>query len=250
MSAVSYELRDDRIAVLTMAVSERRNALSRPLLGELGEGLERAIAEDATAAVLTGAGPTFSAGADLDELSGTEADVAVDDAIAAVTGAIRSCPIPVVAAVEGACVGAAVDLALACDVRVLGEGGYFAVPAVALGILYSPAALERMAARVPQQTLARLLLLGELIGGEEAVRAGLAARVVATGAALEESLVLASGASGGASEAGAATKAALAELAAGSFDAADWERTRRELLSSPARAERVAAAQAGRRVRA
>lgn len=242
MSAVAIAL-EDEVAVLTMSAPEKRNALSRRLLGDLRDALLEAVARDARAVVLTGTDASFSAGADLDELTGTGADVAIDVATGEATRALQSCPLPVVAAIEGACVGAAVDLALSCDVRVVAADGYFAVPAVALGILYNPAALERMAGRVRYETLARLLLLGERIGGEEAVVAGLACRAVPSGAALTESLALARRAARGVSEAGAATKAVLTALAAGRFDPADWEEARHALLDSDARAERVRAAQ-------
>lgn len=241
MTAATIELRD-QVAVLTMSSPAKRNALSRPLLGDLRDALVEAVDADARVAVLTGAGAVFSAGADLDELSGTGDDVAIDEATGEVTEALQSCPFPVVAAIEGACVGAAVDLALACDVRVVASDGFFAVPAVALGILYNPAALERMAGRVPHETLARLLLLGERIGGEEAVRVGLAARAVPSGAALDESLALARRVGGGAREAAKATKAVLAALAGNRFDPADWEGVRRGLLDSAARANLVRAA--------
>lgn len=247
MSAIAIELQDE-VAALTMSVPEKRNALSRRLLADLQTALLEVVDRGARAIVLGGAGAMFSAGADLDELSGTGDDVAIDAATGEATQALRSCPLPVVAAIEGACVGAAVELALACDVRIVAADGYFAVPAVALGILYNPEALERMAGRVTHETLARLLLLGERIGGEEAVHAGLAARVVPSGTAGEESLALARRAGGGDPEAGAATKAVLAALATDRFDPAGWEAVRQALLSSTARAERVRAAQ-GRRQR-
>lgn len=249
MSAVAIELRDE-VAALTLSVPERRNALSRRLLDDLGKRLAEAVDGGARAVVLSGAGSTFSAGADLDELTGTVADLAIDDAVTAATEALRACPLPVIAAIEGACVGAAVDLALACDARIIATDGYLAVPAVALGILYNPAALERIAARAGGQTLARLLLLGERIGGADAVAAGLAARAVEPGAALEQAVELARGAAANAPEAAATTKAVLVALAdEPGFDPADWEQARRELLGSNARAERVRAAQ-DRRVRA
>lgn len=246
MSTIAIELRDE-VAALTMAVPEKRNALSRRLLADLQTALAEAVDRGARAVVLSGAGATFSAGADLDELSGTGDDVAIDAASGAATQALRSCPLPVVAAIEGACVGAAVDLALACDVRIVAADGFFAVPAVALGILYNPEALERMAGRVRHETLARLLLLGERIGGDQAVHAGLAARVVPSGTAREQSLELARAAGRGDPEAGAATKAVLAALVTDRFDPADWEGARQALLGSTARAERVRIAQERRR---
>lgn len=241
MSVIGLEL-DDRVAVITLAVPERRNALSRRLLEELGQALREAVDRDASAVVLTGAGPVFSAGADLAELTGTVEDVGVDDAVAGAVGSIRACPLAVVAAIEGACVGAAVDLALACDVRILAEDAYLAVPAVRLGILYNPEALARMSGRLGHETVSRLFLLGERILGEDAVTAGLASRAVPSGTALEAALALARPASGDDAEARAATKAVLGALAEGKFDAADWEETRRGMLDSGSRRERVRAA--------
>ena len=232
------------VAIVTLADAPRRNALSTALLQELAARLGDVAASDAGAVVLTGAGGTFSAGADLRELTGTAADVRIDDAVSAVSAAIAACPLPVVAAVEGPCVGAAVDLALACDVRIVARDGFFAVPAVALGILYNPAALERMARTVPTQTLARLLLFGERIGGQDAVTAGLAAQAVEAGAALEAAVALAGGAVRGVPDARAATKRALCALAAEGLAADHWSTVRRALLDGP---ERTVAVQAARR---
>ncbi|MCD6726530.1 MAG: enoyl-CoA hydratase/isomerase family protein, partial [Solirubrobacteraceae bacterium] len=193
MSLVELEL-GDGVATVALAVPERRNALSRELLVELRRALDEAERLGAAAIVLTGRGPVFSAGADLGELTGTVDDVAVDDAVQGACRALGECPLPVLAAIEGGCVGAAVDLALACDVRIVARDAFFAVPAVALGILYSPEALARMAGRAGHQTLVRLLLLGERIAGEQAVVTGLAARVAPSGGALEAALDAARGA--------------------------------------------------------
>lgn len=231
----------DDVATITLSVPERRNALSSPLLAEL-RGALAGVTAQARAVVLTGAGGCFSAGADIAELTGTVEDLAVDDAVEAAVEAVRSCPLPVVAAIEGPCMGAAVDLALSCDIRVAAEDAVFAVPAAALGILYSPAAMARMAGRIGHQTLARLLLAGERITGEGAVAAGLTARAVPAGEALEVAFGLARHAAGNSPEAGAATKAVLNALGTSGFDPVEWQETRRVLLASEARAERINAA--------
>ncbi|MCO5316762.1 MAG: enoyl-CoA hydratase/isomerase family protein [Solirubrobacterales bacterium] len=241
MSLVSIEYRGE-IAVVTLEAPQSRNALSRRLLSELRGALAVIAGREVGAIVLSGSGPAFSAGADIGELTGTVDDVAMDDAVAATVNALRSCPLPVVAAIEGPCMGAAVDLVLACDVRIVSEDGFFAVPAVALGILYSPEALERMAGRVGHQTLARLLLLGERIGGEEAVRAGLAARAVPAGETLAAALALSERAAGRVPEAGAATKAVLDALATDHFYPHEWQELRLQLLASEVRAKRISAA--------
>ncbi len=241
MTVVTIEYRD-RVALLTLASPENRNALSRRLLSELRGALAEVAGRDVGAVILSGSGPAFSAGADIGELSGTIEDLAMDEAVAAATNAVRACPLPVIAAIEGPCMGAAVDLALACDVRIVSEDGFFAVPAVALGILYSPESLKRMAGRVNHQTLARLLLLGERIGGRDAVDAGLAARSVAAGETVAEALALCERVTGREPEAGAATEAILDALSDDRFFPHEWQDLRMRLLASDVRAERIRAA--------
>jgi enoyl-CoA hydratase/carnithine racemase len=230
--------RSGHVLVVTLAAPERRNALSKALLG----ALRAALCDDAGdlgAVVLTGGPDVFSAGADLRELTGTRADVAMDDELGRTVAALRDLPVPVIAAIDGPCVGAAVELALACDVRIAGAGAFFEVPAVRLGLLYSPAALVRMRRAAPAQTLARLLLLGERLAAADALAAGLVARCVPARTATEAAAALAERVPTGGADAMRATKALLG---AADPDPAAWERVRLELLESPARGRAVAAA--------
>jgi enoyl-CoA hydratase len=88
----------------------------------------------APAIVIRGAGTrAFSAGFDLSRLDGTAADVRADDSIGAAVTAIRSCPAPVIACIRGHCHGAAVEIALSCDLRVAGDDLQMSVKAVGLG---------------------------------------------------------------------------------------------------------------------
>jgi enoyl-CoA hydratase/carnithine racemase len=136
-------------------------------------------------------------------------------------------------------VGAAVELALACDVRIAGASAFFEVPAVRLGLLYSPAATLRMRRAVPGQTLSRLLLLGERLSASDALTAGLVARCVAAGTATEVASALAARVPTGAADAMRATKALLT---AAEPDPVEWEPVRMDLLESPARGRAIAAA--------
>jgi enoyl-CoA hydratase/carnithine racemase len=170
--------------------------------------------------------------------------VEVDQLIARTSGTIRRLPIPVIAAIEGPCFGAAVELALACDVRVVGEGVRVGVPAVKLGILYRPDAIAEMLASVGRQTVARLLLLGERLDAEQALAAGFAARVVPAGHALDEALTLAEGAVGVSPEALAATKGVIAEIVSQHPDLRVWEERRLALLGSDVRHDSLDAARA------
>lgn len=223
---------------LAFDIPERRNALSRSMLHGLVESLA-GIDETVTAVVISGSGAAFSAGADFHELTGTGEDIAYDDDVAAATTAIMDAPRVVAAALEGPCIGAAADLALACDVRIAGQGSYLQVPATRLSLLYNPEAVERLTRRLAQDTTRRLLLLGERFPDEEALRAGLVSLVVPRGEAVTRVVDLLASISVAELDAIAATKGLLNALEQRAYDPAYWAVRRRELLDSPARAAAI-----------
>jgi len=220
----------------------RKNALSYALLDDLSKELTSARDNNARAVIITGADGSFSAGADFADLTGTIDDIAIDDAIERVVVQIREMPAPVFAAVEGPCMGGAVDIALACDFLVASEESFFEVPAARLGLLYNPDAVRRWHARLSGLTLRRMLLLGERFTAAEAAQAGVVSHLVARGEALNESRELANRAIGGSRDAVAATKSLLVALEDGAADLAHWEKVRREILESKQRRESVARA--------
>jgi enoyl-CoA hydratase/carnithine racemase len=224
---------------LVLSRPERRNALSREMLAGLAAAV-RGAGPGTRAIVLSGAGGTFSAGADFAELTGTEADVAFDDAVGNAVAAIADADCPVVAAIDGPCMGAALDLALACDVRIAAVGASFEIPAVRLGLLYNPAAVARMHAVLPRQSLVRLLVMGERLGARQALEAGLVAEVVQDGSAREAIAARAAAVTAG--PALHATKQLLRDLDHGPCDLEAWEAPRRRLLSSPERRSAIEAA--------
>ncbi|WP_347350171.1 enoyl-CoA hydratase/isomerase family protein [Intrasporangium sp.] len=226
---------------LVLDAPRRRNALTRDMLRGLADALAD-IPDDVTGLVLRGAGTTFSAGADFAELTGTRADLAYDDDVTRVRAAILQCPRVVVAAVEGPCLGAAADLALACDLRVIAEDGYVQVPAIRLGLLYSPDALDRHARTYPIDAVRRLFLLGERFGGPAAVAAGLASAVVPGGATAGHATELLARIAATELAAVAATKGFLDAVVSDDIDAAHWQQRRIELLDSPARHRAIQAA--------
>lgn len=146
------------------------NAWDRETLAGLGAALAEAAAGDARAIVLHGEGGAFSSGDDLRET----ATLTPEEWAAALTGFNRltrevvAAPQPVVAAVDGACVGGACELVAACDVRVASPRSRFGCPEVAIGLSISNgfSVLAPRAAR-------RLVLTGELVDADEAVRLGL-----------------------------------------------------------------------------
>jgi enoyl-CoA hydratase/carnithine racemase len=243
MNPVDFALTDG-VLHITLQVPARRNALSLELLERLREVIERHRDQGVHAATLTGSGGTFSAGADLADLSGTPADVRVDEAITRATGAITDAPFPVIAAVEGACIGAAVDLALACEVRVASTTAFFEVPATRLGILYNPTAIARMRRAVPRQTLTRLLVFGQRLDAGVALTAGVVAMLTPAGQAEAAATELASSLAKTDPAAVAATKALLGALDRDEFDPESWQQRRLALLGSRHRANAITAAQA------
>jgi enoyl-CoA hydratase len=228
------------VATLTLDRPSRRNALSRELLNDLRSALPRAVA-GAGALILTGAGHCFSAGADISELQGTAEDIAFDDALAEIAEFIRESPLLAIAAIEGPCIGAALDLACACDARVVSATAFFELPSVRLGLLYNPAAIARLRRMLPATTVRRLLLLGDRIEGTQALGAGIATYVVAAG----RTIVMANEIARrivASPRALVESKRLLNALEQGAIDLAAWNVIRDELLASPERRAALAAA--------
>ena len=229
----------DGVLEVTFENAGRRNALSRSLLSALSRAIDDARAGEFRAVVLAGAGDAFSAGADLADLKGTIDDHAVDDAIGGAAVSIRDCTVPVIAAVEGPCIGGALELALSCDAIVAAEGAYFALPATHLGLLYDPRAVSRLRLRLNPAALRWLLLLGEPIDANTGAVMGLVARVVREGTSRAEALALAERVSARSPQAVAATRKLLNELERGCARLDEWERVRLDILDSAERRERV-----------
>lgn len=123
------------VLTLTLNRPERRNAVDPELLAELAEAL-RTDGERAGAIVLRGAGSeAFSAGYDLSRLTGSIEDLDADRHIGEAATALRTCPAPVIARLQGHCYGAGVELALNCDLRIAADLR-LSVPAVGLGVVY------------------------------------------------------------------------------------------------------------------
>ncbi len=232
----------DGICELVLDNPGRKNALSYSLLDDLNQKLTAARDDAVRAVILSGAGNVFSAGADFNDLTGTIDDLAIDDAIEQVVIQIRELPAPVIAAIEGPCMGGAVDIALACDFLVASEEAIFEVPAARLGLLYNPEAVKRWHARISGQTLRRILLLGERFTSAEAQQAGVVSHLVDTGSALKKSHELAARITQSSPKVVAATKVMLVALETGETDLARWEKVRKEILASPERRDLVSRA--------
>ncbi|WP_420614323.1 enoyl-CoA hydratase/isomerase family protein [Candidatus Spongiisocius sp.] len=241
---------DGSIRQIEINRPQRANALRRRTLRQIEGVLDAAEAQGsgaarATGVVLTGGLERFSAGADLFELDGTIDDLGFDDDLEALCRRLALSPLPVVAAVEGACYGAAVGLAWSCDAVVVSDEARLAVPSAGLGILYNPSSLARLHARLGSQTVRRLIVLQQELSSRQLPPG--AAMIVRAGTTLETAKgLLAAHADSAATAATAATKALLAALDSGEgFDAAGWQSEREALLASPARGAALEARRAG-----
>ena len=189
------------------------------------------VESGAGAIVLSGAGGHFCAGADLREIN--EGDgYQLEAGLADTALAIRNCPVPVVAAIEGACMGAGFELAVSCDVRIGSDTAMFEVPAGRLGILYRPTGLEFLLRELGHQTVARLFLFNERIAGIDARDAGILAMVVDEGTALEHATALATRSAQLVTEAVVATKHVIRDLAAGVDRSDEWDELRQNLWAT------------------
>ena len=232
----------DDVCELVLDSPGRRNALSFSMLADLDRQLSNAHQKDARVVIITGAGNTFSAGADLNDLTGTIDDLALDDAIEKVVDVILALPAPVIGAIEGPCMGGAVDIALACDLLVASEDAFFQVPATSMGLLYNPRAIMRWRKRLSGLALRTMLLAGERLTADVAFQTGVVSHVVPTGSALDKSHDLASRILQGSPEAVAATKGLLVALESGDMKLRRWEKLRRKILASSERETSVARA--------
>jgi enoyl-CoA hydratase/carnithine racemase len=161
----------------------RRNAVTRAMW--LGLPAALAALADARVVVLRGAGGHFAAGADIGEFDVVYASrAAAADYAAAMAGAmdaLLACGRPVIAAVEGNCIGGAVAMTLCCDVCFADETANFAITPAKLGIAYSFADTRRLVARVGAAAARDLLFSARRIGVAEALGMGLVDRVCEVG---------------------------------------------------------------------
>jgi enoyl-CoA hydratase len=174
-TAVHTEI-TDRVAVLTLSHPERRNAMNIELSGKLVDAVRAAVADDGVGAVvITGEDPAFCAGGDLAELA--RADPATLHTVYAGFLAIAQCPLPTIAAVNGAAVGAGLNLALACDLRMAGPRAKFDARFLSLGLHPGGGYTWMLQRLLGPQAAAALTLFGDVLDAAEAARIGLVHKV-------------------------------------------------------------------------
>ncbi len=187
---VLLERRPDGVALLTLN-RPKMNALSAALLDWLGDRI-RELTEDPPGALVLWGGPRiFAAGADVAEFNDEGGPERAAAQFHLVTGALAGLPRATVAAVNGYALGGGLELALACDLRVVAEDARLGQPEILLGIIPGGGATQRLPRLVGPSRAKDLMLTGRQVGAEEALRMGLADRVVPPDQVLASALELA-----------------------------------------------------------
>lgn len=188
---VLVERRDGGVAVVTLDAPDRRNALTLSMSAEVAAAVDALVADPAVRSlVVTGTPPAFCAGADLSALRRADEDGLHRIYAAFLT--VLDCPLPTIAAVNGPAVGAGLNLALACDLRLVTYAARLETRFLRLGIHPGGGNSWLLRQLGGPQTAAAMTLFGEVLSGEECVRAGLAWRNVSADRLVEESVELAS----------------------------------------------------------
>ena len=193
MSFVKYEQKD-QVAVLTIDRPEALNALNTQVLCDLDEAIAKVEqADDVRVVILTGAGRSFVAGADIGEMKGFSA---IDGKKFGVHGGsiflrLENLSKPVIAAVNGFALGGGCELAMACDIRLASEKAKFGQPETGLGITPGFGGTQRLPRIVCVSKAMELILTAKTIGAEEAKAIGLVSEVYPAEELMDKAMELA-----------------------------------------------------------
>ena len=171
------------------------NALNRPTLHDMRDTLTKALADpDVRVIVFTGAGRAFIAGADISEFNDFEtAQEGADFLILGqdMTHLLQNADKPIIAAINGFCLGGGTEMALACHIQIADEAATFGYPEIKLGIIPGYGGTQRTTRRIGLGRTLELILSGNFLNGRQAEQYGLVNRTVAKGTVVEEAMKLA-----------------------------------------------------------
>lgn len=181
---VSLELRNPKV-----------NALGANLVSELEEAVSEVSNDTTVRAVVVSSGVSgvFCAGADLKERAGMsqgEAELCVNR-LRMLMNAVAAIPAPTIAAVEGAAYGGGLELMLACDLRVVGEDATMGLTETSLGIIPGAGGTQRLPRLIGTEAAKELIFTARRVSAQQALELGMVGKVVATGRAESEALLLA-----------------------------------------------------------
>ena len=179
---------DDAIASVVINRQHRRNAMDEPTIRQFQDVLAGLRGEEVSALIIAGAGTkAFSAGDDLRAMAETHPSTEPSNTTywLEFTDQVEELPFPVIAAIEGYCVGGGLELALACDLRIAGSGAILALPEVTLNGLPSGGATFRLPRVIGLGRAREMIQFGRRLGATEAMQWGLISEVVPEGQAAE-----------------------------------------------------------------
>ncbi|MFS8586140.1 MAG: enoyl-CoA hydratase/isomerase family protein [Acidimicrobiia bacterium] len=180
------------VRLLTLHRPAARNAFDSALYRATAAALDEARADDAVkVAVLTGAGPAFSAGQDLDEMTRIAAGEPIESGFPVLLEALQAFDKPLVAAVNGPAVGIGFTMLPHCDLVLAAESARFRTPFAEMGVPPEAASSYLFPATMGWQRAAEVLFTSPWLSAEEAVACGVARRVVPDGELVAEALALA-----------------------------------------------------------
>lgn len=192
MALVVVETPQDGVALVRLNRPEARNALSVPLRRELAEAFMALAGDDSVrVAILTGDARAFAAGADLAEMAEMDVLGAMARPVASLSAPIEKFPKPLIAAIEGFCLGGGLEIALMADILVAAEGAKLGLPEIRVGVLPGNGGTQRLPRLVGRPAAMLMLLTGEPVDATRALAMGLLSEVVPTGEAVARALAIA-----------------------------------------------------------
>ena len=193
-NTVLYD-KNQNVAIITLNRPERLNAINKDLLQDLMEGIATARQDrDVVAVILTGSGRAFCAGEDLKD---TSVGKSFDDWIAETEGlqdvqrVILTLGKPLIAAVRGYALGGGCEFAMSCDIRIIAESAQFGFPETEVGLTVTTAGTKLLTQIVGLGKAKEMVFTGDMVDAREALRIGLANKVVADENLLEAAMSIA-----------------------------------------------------------
>ena len=189
----SYSVDETGVAMMVID-NPPMNALSRAVIEEIQDSFEKAFADPGVRVIVfTGAGKAFIAGADITELDNfTTAQEGADSLLSGqiLSNLIMNADKPVIAAINGFCLGGGMEMALACHIRLADESATLGLPEIKLGIIPGYGGTQRTPRLIGMGRALELILSGNFIKGRQAEAWGLVNRAVPKGTVVEEAMKL------------------------------------------------------------
>jgi enoyl-CoA hydratase len=184
---LTYDKRE-QVVWITLNQPAAGNAINLQLANELGDACREINQDDdVRAAIITGAGNVFCSGADFNDLiSIPTGELSPRNPASLASGSVASVDCPVIAALNGDAIGAGLDLALACDIRIASEDARFGFPETSYGLIPGGGGTQRLPRLIGRGKATEMILTAELIDAKEAYQVGLVSSVVPVDKLAEE----------------------------------------------------------------